>query len=33
LSLATDNEGRMVFHMAATFNEIDLFQGIINFDK
>ena len=30
---ATYNEGRMVFHMASYFKEIEVFQGIYNLAK
>jgi hypothetical protein len=29
----TDNEGRTVFHKAANFNEIEIFQVIFNLAK
>jgi hypothetical protein len=33
LFLATDNEGRMVFHVAAVFSNIEVFQLILNMAK
>jgi hypothetical protein len=33
LPLATDNEGRAVFHTAEIFNEKGVFQGIFNLAK
>jgi hypothetical protein len=32
LLLATD-EGRKVFHVAATFSKVEVFQGIFNWAK
>jgi hypothetical protein len=31
--LATDNEGRLVFHVAARLRELEVFQGIFNLAK
>jgi hypothetical protein len=33
LFLATDNEGRTVFHDVAQFGELEVFQGIFNLAK
>jgi hypothetical protein len=33
LLLATNNEGRTVFHVAAELRELQLFQGIFNLAK
>jgi hypothetical protein len=31
--LATENEGRMVYHVAAEFCELDVFKEILNWAK
>jgi len=33
LLLATDNEGRRVFYLLAKFCEVEILQGIVNWDK
>jgi aminoglycoside N3'-acetyltransferase len=33
LLLATDNEGRTVFHLAADFYKLEVFQGILDWAK